>query len=304
MRTATPRRHAAALVAAVLLTSSAVHAAVVCQKGKRVTVRSGPDCKQKEQKLADTAAFALGSDVQAADARLGVLETDVGTICPKAPGRKLAAKVGHNTPETLSAPYLRTDGCRALDGKPDECNNAFQSSLGNSSWYLQATSCFYHAGRCFPCAYELVRDGACVNACDPPVCANASDRTFVGGENACAFITEQAACEAAFVGGSEGDHEALTCFFNGTCRACGFDAQVGGLCTNGCSPLHTCSSRPGKPVPSCGGVAGGQGECEAAFQVITTNGEPYPASCFFDGTCKTCDLSAQFQQKVCTNACN
>jgi hypothetical protein len=142
-----------------------------------------------------------------------------------------------------------------------------------------------------------------VNACDPPVCANEPNRTLVGGENTCTTITEQAACEAAFEGGNEGDHEALTCFWTGTCHPCRLDAEIAGLCTNGCFPLYTRSSRPGKPVFLCAGVVD-QGACEAAFQVTTTNGEPYPASCFFDGTCKVCNVPAQFQQKTCTNACN
>jgi hypothetical protein len=213
-------------------------------------------------------------------------------------------KFSPNSVEAQSAPFIRVDACHAFDGDPAKCNSAFESGLGWDSAYIAPTSCFYHGGRCWPCSeYTFENSGACVNECNPPLCANTPTRKFIGDN--CTYIMDQATCEASFKGFGGGDYEAQSCYWNGTCQGCSSDDQIDGKCTNVCTPLPTCSGRA-TLVKSCAAL-GTQGACEAAYHLSSEPGSTYPESCYWDTTgsmCHDCSLTAQFAQKLCTNACN
>jgi hypothetical protein len=304
---------AALLVVTALAAPPATRGAVICQRKKRVSLRAGTTCKKKEQLVADTAQLALGSDLNTVESdagkRLDALENEVGLTCLKAATRNFSMKFSPNSVEAQSAPFIRTDACRAFDGDPAKCNGAFESGLGWSSAYIAPTSCFYHGGRCWPCDGSLESSGACVNECNPPLCANAPTRKYVGrasgGGDNCSFIKDQATCQASFAAQLFADGKAQSCYWNGTCQSCSVDDQIDGKCTNACAPLPTCSGRP-TPVKTCGASAT-QGACEQTYIEGGVN-PSYPESCFWNTTgapfCDTCSATAQFAQKLCTNACN
>jgi hypothetical protein len=298
----------ALLVATALAAPPAARGAVVCQRKKRVTLRAAK-CRKKEQLVADTAQLALGSDLSAAESdagkRLDAIENEVGLTCLKAATRNFSMKFSPDSLEAQSAPFIRVDACRAFDGDPAKCNGAFESGLGWSSAYIAATSCFYHGGRCWPCDGNLEGSGACVNECNPPLCANAPTRKYVGRTFNCSYIKDQATCEASFSARDFPDGAAQSCYWNGACQNCSVNDQIDGKCTNACTPLPTCSGRP-TLVKTCGASAT-QGPCEQTYLESGTN-PSYPESCFWNTTgapfCDVCSAPNQFGQKLCTNACN
>ena len=302
-----------ALVIAAAL-APAARGAVICQRKKKVTLRAGTACKKKEQVVADTAKLALGSDVSTvksdAGKRLDALEKEAGLACLRAATRNFSMKFSATSVEAQSAPFLRVEGCRAFDGDAAKCNSAFESGLGWDSAYIAPTSCFYYAGRCWPCSrYTFERTGACVNECNPPLCANAPTRKFVGEDN-CNVIKDQATCEASFDASSGSDGEARSCYWNpagmGSCHGCTVDDQIDGKCTNACTPLPTCSARP-TLVKACASSAT-QGACEQTYVESTDPEATSPQSCFWNTSgvpfCDDCDPFNEFTLKKCADACN
>jgi hypothetical protein len=271
-------------------------AAVVCQHGKRLVLRAGPGCKRKEQVAVDFGALAARGRLDALDislgAGLGAAGDAAGITCPAAPGRRFVATALAGTPPVL------TDGCRTLGGDRAACDAAFQSSPEGP------VSCWFYASTCLPCLYFSGGEtyGGCTNACNPPQCAGAPSRRFIGDEiagfpdvdNACAALTSQARCEGAF----ETRGGAISCYWDATtCRPCNSFDEHDGKCTNACDSGPRCRAHPGPPT-YCTGTT--QAACETQWVPYRDVG----VSCFWTGTaCDGCYPPRQFVDGVCQNQC-
>jgi hypothetical protein len=320
-----------AVAMATVVTSwvTAPHAAVICQKvspkGKvTVKLQPGPSCKGKGfTVMVDLGQLAAKSDLTAAstqidatskhlDAVEGTVGNEIGLKCVGAPTRTFAPKFASTSGENAGAPNIQTDGCRAFDGDATKCNAAFETGLGFNSGFIYASSCFFYAGRCFPCSeYTFESDGACVNVCNPPLCPNAPSRVFVGGDQACSTIKTLADCEKSFQGKSNGNGGPQSCFFDtaaSQCFACRFDKEIADKCSNQCVKTnYTCASRRGKPVDYCAALTN-QADCQAHFEFQGADRSTlgYPTVCYWDATaltCNACSSFGEFLSKVCHNDC-
>ena len=168
-------------------------------------------------------------------------------------------------------------------------------------------------------------DVACGEQCDPPIdsacpglcmidctCLSAPDcdgdpsrNVFIGAENACNNLNNQALCEDAFVLNSAG---VTSCWWDGgECLDCTPSDQADAACVNTCHP-PVCNGDParttfvgGPESPDCSQFDGNQSACQTAFGI----GENGVTSCFYDTNtdeCLSCEASNQ-ENGDCTNSC-
>lgn len=268
-------------------------AAIVCQKKKSVFLRSGPKCKGKREKLVvDLSTLAQTSAVDTAvngvKGKVGVVENELGLQCLKAATKNFAQA------SVIGTPAVRVTGCRTLDGKANECANAFEAHP-DGSW-----SCYYYRDHCLACDRYTEGLRACVNACDPPQCPSAPSRVYVLD---CGYLP-QAECEAGFQLRGTAPERPESCRWvvaaEADCVSCGEGEEQAGACSNACgAPLHHCTSRPGAPT-NCNAIT--KQSCESRWLVE----DDIPRSCAWDDKgafCYLCDQRSEFLDKTCNNGC-
>jgi hypothetical protein len=314
---------AGALAAASLVAiARPADALVICQRKKKVTLRSGT-CKAKETLVGDLdAVSARGNDLKARGTQVDALMGELGFACAGDPTRKLVLSKFDTQVQDGSVTQERLGGgCRSLDGNQAACVASFQNGDPfDDRKDPQVTSCFFFRGKCLPCSPNVEsRTGACTNTCfKVPSCADATRTVFAGGadQGACGNFGTQADCEKAWHVSDDvtATFIAASCFWdavNTRCKGCGRTNAFAGKCTNSCAATPappTCKDATrvtfigGPELEACTKYDADQTNCEKSYHI---GGDGIAASCWFDTSstnCHGCGLRNEINSK-CTNTC-